>query len=89
MTLGALNVDNRLEPLKAEPVPQVGWRQARAEDLSWAKEHLVPWVIRLIRHQSSGDNVLPKRPDAAPVTLLGSGSDHDPETDESAKQSLG
>lgn len=85
MTLAALNVDNKLEPLKPEPLPQVGWRQARGEDFSWAKEHLVPWVIRRIRHQSSGDNVLAKRPDAAPMTLLSSRSEDAPETGESTK----
>ncbi|HNP15757.1 MAG TPA: SGNH/GDSL hydrolase family protein, partial [Terrimesophilobacter sp.] len=26
------------------------------------REYLVPWVIRRIRHQSSGDGITPKRP---------------------------
>jgi lysophospholipase L1-like esterase len=62
MVLQTLNVENDLEPFANEPMPPVRWRQARAEDLGWAREHLVPWVIRRIRHTSSGDNVLPKRP---------------------------
>ncbi|GAB3617550.1 SGNH/GDSL hydrolase family protein [Okibacterium endophyticum] len=66
MVLEALNVENDLEALKPEPLPQVSWRQARADDLSWAREHLVPWVLRRIRHQSSGDHVQPKRPIAEP-----------------------
>lgn len=70
MVLDVLNVPNGLEPLKPEPLPQVSWRRARAEDFTWAKEYLVPWVLRRIRHQSSGDHVLPKRPDAAPVSRL-------------------
>jgi lysophospholipase L1-like esterase len=71
MVLAALNVENDLQPLVPEPLPVRTWRRARAEDLSWAREYLVPWVIRRIRHQSSGDHVLPKRPDAAPFTYPG------------------
>ncbi|WP_345764741.1 SGNH/GDSL hydrolase family protein [Diaminobutyricibacter sp. McL0608] len=71
MVLAALNVDNDLQPLEPEPLPVRTWRQARAEDLSWAREYLVPWVIRRIRHQSSGDQVLPKRPEAAPFVYPG------------------
>ena len=66
MVLAALNVDNTLEPMKPEPLPHGTWRQARVEDLNWAREYLVPWVLRRIRHQSSGDLVTAKRPDAAP-----------------------
>ena len=66
MVLAALNVDNDLEPMKPEPLPMSRWRQARVEDISWAREYLVPWVLRRIRHQSSGDFVTAKRPDAAP-----------------------
>jgi hypothetical protein len=29
----------------------------------------VPWVLRRIRHQSSGDHVLPKRPQAGPFVI--------------------
>lgn len=67
MVLRALNVPNDLQAMQPDPVPQRTWRQARAEDIGWAREHLVPWVLRRIRHQSSGDAVEPKRPDAAPV----------------------
>ncbi len=71
MVLTALNVENDLQPLEPEPLPVRTWRQARAEDLSWARAYLVPWVVRRIRHQSSGDHVLPKRPEAAPFTYPG------------------
>ena len=67
MVLAALNVENDLEPSRPEPLPERSWRQARTEDLAWAKEYLVPWVLRRIRHQSSGDFVTAKRPDASPV----------------------
>ena len=62
MVLDALAVENELEPFSPEPLPAVRWRQARAEDIGWAREYLVPWVLRRVRHQSSGDNVTAKRP---------------------------
>lgn len=62
MVLDALSVEHELEPLAPEPMPRVSWRQARVEDIGWAREYLMPWVIRRIRHQSSGDNLSPKRP---------------------------
>jgi lysophospholipase L1-like esterase len=62
MVLRTLNVDNDLEPYEPEPLPQSSWRQARVEDIVWAREHLMPWVLRRIRHQSSGDGITPKRP---------------------------
>ena len=61
--LDALNVPHELEPLDPEPLPDRTWRQARKEDVVWAREHLVPWVVRRIKHVSSGDDVEPKRPE--------------------------
>lgn len=66
LVLGALNVPNELAPAQPEPLPVRSWRDARNEDLSWAREYLVPWVVRRVRHQSSGDHILPKRPEAGP-----------------------
>lgn len=63
MVLEALNVDNDLDPAVPEPMPKKPWRQARAEDAVWAREHFGPWVLRRLRKQSSGDNVAPKRPE--------------------------
>ncbi len=67
MVLEALDVENSLEPYAPEPLPPSSWRQARVEDLGWAREHLMPWVLRRIRQQSSGDGVTPKRPHAGAV----------------------
>lgn len=67
MVLRALNVPNELEAMQPEPIPVRTWREARAGDLGWAREHLVPWVLRRLRHQSSGDHVEAKRPEPAPV----------------------
>lgn len=69
MVLRALNVPNDLKAMEPEPFPQRTWREARGDDLVWAREHLVPWVLRRLRHQSSGDNVEAKRPGALPVDL--------------------
>ncbi len=62
MVLEALNVENDLEPLHPEPAAPASWRHARVEDAVWAREHLVPWVLRRVRRRSSGDHIEPKRP---------------------------
>jgi lysophospholipase L1-like esterase len=62
MVLRSLNVDNTLEPFNPEPLVHASWRQARADDVGWARDHLMPWVLRRIRHESSGDNIAAKRP---------------------------
>ncbi|MDA4895417.1 SGNH/GDSL hydrolase family protein [Microbacterium resistens] len=68
MVLRALNVSNDLQAMQPDPLPVRTWREARAGDLVWAREHLVPWVLRRLRHQSSGDDIEAKRPAPAPVT---------------------
>ncbi|GLJ79258.1 SGNH/GDSL hydrolase family protein [Microbacterium imperiale] len=67
MVLRALNVPNDLQPMQPDPLPPSTWRAARAHDLVWAREYLVPWVLRRLRHQSSGDHVTAKRPEPLPV----------------------
>ncbi|MDZ8172671.1 SGNH/GDSL hydrolase family protein [Microbacterium xanthum] len=67
MVLRALNVPNDLHAMQPDPLPRRTWRQARSSDLVWAREYLVPWVLRRVRHQSSGDHVTAKRPDALPL----------------------
>jgi lysophospholipase L1-like esterase len=66
MVLDALGVANDIQPFSPEPLPRASWRQARADDLGWARVHLLPWVIRRIRRRSSGDFVTAKRPDFGP-----------------------
>lgn len=63
MTLAALNVPHDLEPLHPQPLPAKSWRQARVEDAGWARQYLMPWVLRRLRRRSSGDGVRPKRPE--------------------------
>ena len=69
MVLRTLNVPNDLQPMQPDPLPNLTWREARTNDLVWARTHLVPWVLRRVRHQSSGDNVTAKRPEALPVIV--------------------
>ncbi|UGB36561.1 SGNH/GDSL hydrolase family protein [Microbacterium sp. cx-55] len=64
MVLRALNVPNDLTPMQPEPIPRLTWRSARSGDLVWARTHFVPWVLRRLRNQSSGDTVSAKRPEA-------------------------
>jgi hypothetical protein len=67
MVLRALNVPNDLQPMQPHVLPVRTWREARTEDFVWARTHFVPWVLRRVRHQSSGDQITAKRPDAMPV----------------------
>jgi lysophospholipase L1-like esterase len=69
MVLRALNVPNDLQPMQPDPLPFRTWREARANDLVWARSHLVPWVLRRVRHQSSGDLVTAKRPTPLPISF--------------------
>ncbi|TQJ32258.1 SGNH/GDSL hydrolase family protein [Microbacterium sp. SLBN-146] len=75
MVLRALNVPNDLQPMQPDPLPGRTWREARAVDLVWAREYLVPWVLRRVRHQSSGDQITAKRPEALPFTTPTPGKD--------------
>jgi lysophospholipase L1-like esterase len=82
MVLRALNVPNDLQPMQPDPLPTRTWREARAVDLVWAREFLVPWVVRRVRHQSSGDFVTAKRPDPAPVRTIVPDADADADSGE-------
>lgn len=70
MVLRALNVPNDLQPMQPDALPVMNWRAARGNDLVWAREYFVPWVLRRLRHQSSGDHVTAKRPEPLPVVTL-------------------
>lgn len=72
MVLDTLNVPHSLNPAEPAPAEPRTWRQARAEDARWAREHLGPWVLRRLRGQSSGDGRSAKRPNASPFGDLSS-----------------
>jgi lysophospholipase L1-like esterase len=42
------------------PLPPRGTLEIRRDDVHWARHHLVPWIGRRLRGQSSGDHVTPK-----------------------------
>lgn len=65
--LDTLHVPHHLHPADPEDAPLLTWRAARQGDLQWARSHFGPWVLRRLRHQSSGDDLVPKRPQSAPV----------------------
>lgn len=67
MVLDTLGVPHTLEPLAPKPLPAKNWRTARTEDLTWAREYLMPWIGRRVRHRSSGDGITAKRPEAGPI----------------------
>jgi len=48
-------------------------RQELRAHSAWAREHLAPWVQRRMRGQSSGDNLVPKRPELAPIRRVEDG----------------
>ncbi|MFE6775554.1 SGNH/GDSL hydrolase family protein [Streptomyces sp. NPDC057702] len=53
-----------------QPWPPLAQRPAaavRRDNIHWAREHLVPWIGRRLRGESSGDHVEPKRPDLLPL----------------------
>ncbi|MET7305409.1 SGNH/GDSL hydrolase family protein [Embleya sp. NPDC005575] len=60
-------------PWPAEAV-EVTAGAARLENVHWAREHLVPWIGRRLRGQSSGDHVTAKRPELAPLDDVAAGA---------------
>jgi lysophospholipase L1-like esterase len=66
--LTALGVGVDEEWLLVPPMPEpTPWLLARGADLRWAREHLMPWMRRHLRGQSSGDLVSAKRPALTPI----------------------
>ncbi len=66
MVLDTLNVPHTLQPLQPKDLPQSSWRAARVGDLVWARNYLLPWVVRRIRHETA-EELRAKRPLAGPV----------------------
>lgn len=68
MVLETLHVQHTLRPLEPNDLPESSWRQAKAEDLLWARNYLVPWALRRIRPHAGVEELHAKRPDPAPVS---------------------
>jgi lysophospholipase L1-like esterase len=63
-----LGFDDVADP--SEPFDPPRWTSPadrRRANARWAREHLVPWIGRRLRGESSGDGVGPKRPDLLPL----------------------
>lgn len=70
MVLNTLNVPHSLVPLTPKPLPAQSWREARAGEILWARDYLVPFVLRAIRHESSNGGFGAKRPIPAPLRAV-------------------
>jgi lysophospholipase L1-like esterase len=69
--LRVLGVEPETEWLGAPAVPRpLSWPAARAADARWAARYLAPWIKRRITGRSSGDLIVAKRPELAPVNPL-------------------
>ena len=69
--LGHATEDDWSTPLP--PADAATRRQELRAHAAWAREHLAPWVQRRMRGRSSGDLLVPKRPDLTPVRRLEDG----------------
>jgi lysophospholipase L1-like esterase len=69
VVLDALGVKHSMLPLQPVDLPESSWRQARAEDLLWARRYLMPLAIRQIKPPNRLQRQA-KRPGAEPVTGL-------------------
>ena len=70
-TLEALGVNHTLKPLMPRAAPVHGWTQARAEDLIWAGQYFLPWVLRRLHPRPADELLAAKRPEPGPVLGLG------------------
>ncbi|MET4622805.1 lysophospholipase L1-like esterase [Arthrobacter sp. 2762] len=72
MVLDTLNVPHTLEPMTPKDLPERRWREARADDILWVREHLFPWVLQRLKQRiSEEERRTPKRPDVS--TVFGAG----------------
>lgn len=65
--LDALSVPHTLQPLQPKALLPHSWKEARTEDLAWAREYLVPWALRQVRHPKKEFSA--KRPLPKPVGI--------------------
>jgi lysophospholipase L1-like esterase len=63
--LGIPVTDDWRDPLPALPPPD--WLDRRRADARWTRVHFLPWINRHLRGRSSGDGLLPKRPELTSV----------------------
>lgn len=73
--LDSLGINHGLVPDRPEERPERTWREARRDDMVWARKYFVPWVGRRIRRRSSGDFITAKRPEFGRATIPGAGEE--------------
>lgn len=59
--------NERLRPFP--PLADRPHHRVIAAEAEWIRKHLIPWLGRRLTGRSSGDGVLPKRPQLAPVEI--------------------
>ncbi|NIH83448.1 SGNH/GDSL hydrolase family protein [Amycolatopsis granulosa] len=65
--LEALGRPHLLSPAALGSREPADRRRQRAENLQWGREHVLPWIGRRLRGESSGDTLAAKRPQLLPV----------------------
>lgn len=65
--LDTLEVPHDLQALPLADAPELTRAEERRAAYDWARGFAVPWVKRRLTGTSSGDGVLPKRPELAPI----------------------
>jgi lysophospholipase L1-like esterase len=64
----ALGLDPDVDPwAPLPPADRVRRAVAVAREAAWIARHMTPWVVRRLRGRSSGDGIVAKRPELAPV----------------------
>ena len=72
--LAGLGADDRHWRTPAVPGPRPRRVERLREHTHWTRAHLAPWLVRRLRGESSGDEVIAKHPAWVPVTPTGIGS---------------
>ena len=67
MVLDTLSVPHTLESMRPKDLPERRWREARADDILWAREYLFPWVLQRLKQHTAEEERHAKRPTATPV----------------------
>ncbi|NKG20929.1 SGNH/GDSL hydrolase family protein [Paeniglutamicibacter terrestris] len=67
MVLDSLEVPHGLVPFHIRALPTRTWTRTKADDFTWVREYLVPWVLRKATRHPVLPVPAPKRPTPGPV----------------------
>ncbi|MCW2798654.1 MAG: GDSL-like Lipase/Acylhydrolase, partial [Aeromicrobium sp.] len=65
--LDTLGVPHEHPPFELPELDAISRRARLRRDLDWARTFVGPWAYRRFTGRSSGDGVLPKRPELTPI----------------------